>query len=215
MADERFSIIDYVVFSVMLLISALIGIWYGCGPGGKQKTTAEYLLGDRQMKNWPVAISLLVSYLSAITLLGVPSEIYTYGGQYYVLIISYFIICFTVAVIFVPMFRRVNITCANEVSLQKEARSARDYAAGSCSERVSVSDQVTNPMQFLKEDLSSGFTEIAGHRLSRKVISRGNCIKQHVCIQTEAEKALNRCPQQDRIRASARVFAEILTCKIQ
>jgi len=114
MADERFSIIDYVVFSVMLLISALIGIWYGCGPGGKQKTTAEYLLGDRQMKNWPVAISLLVSYLSAITLLGVPSEIYTYGAQYYVLIISYFIICFTVAVIFVPMFRRVNITCANE-----------------------------------------------------------------------------------------------------
>ena len=117
MADGRFSIVDYVVFSVMLLISALIGVWYGCGPGGKQKTTAEYLLGDRQMKNWPVAISLLVSYLSAITLLGVPSEIYTYGARYYVLIISYFIICFTVAVIFVPMFRRVNITCANEVSL--------------------------------------------------------------------------------------------------
>ena len=115
MADNRFSIVDYVVFSVMLMISALIGVWYGCGPGGKQKTTAEYLLGDRQMKNWPVAISLLVSYLSAITLLGVPSEIYTYGAQYYVLILSYFIICFSVAVIFVPMFRRVNITCANEV----------------------------------------------------------------------------------------------------
>ena len=70
--DDRFSVVDYVVFSVMLLISALIGIWYGCGPGGKQKTTAEYLLGDRQMKNWPVAISLLVSYLSAITILGLP-----------------------------------------------------------------------------------------------------------------------------------------------
>ena len=147
MADERFSIIDYVVFSVMLLISALIGIWYGCGPGGKQKTTAEYLLGDRQMKNWPVAISLLVSYLSAITLLGVPSEIYTYGAQYYVLIISYFIICFTVAVIFVPMFRRVNITCANEVSLQKEASVARDCAAGSFSESLSLSDKADIPMQ--------------------------------------------------------------------
>lgn len=45
---------------------------------------------------------------------GVPSEIYTYGAQYYVLILSYFIICGTVAVVFVPMFRRVNITCANE-----------------------------------------------------------------------------------------------------
>ena len=116
MADDRFGVVDYVVFSIMMLISALIGIWYGCGPGGKQKTTAEYLLGDRQMSNWPVAISLLVSYLSAITLLGVPSEIYTYGAQYYVLILSYFIICGTVAIIFVPMFRRLNITCANEVS---------------------------------------------------------------------------------------------------
>ena len=117
MADDRFSVVDYVVFSIMLLISALIGIWYGCGPGGKQKTTAEYLLANRKMRQFPVAISLLVSYLSAITLLGVPSEIYTYGAQYYVLIVSYFIICGTVAVVFVPMFRRVNITCANEVSL--------------------------------------------------------------------------------------------------
>ena len=115
MADDRFSVVDYVVFSIMLLISALIGIWYGCGPGGKQKTTAEYLLANRKMRYFPVAISLLVSYLSAITLLGVPSEIYTYGAQYYVLIVSYFIICGTVAIIFVPMFRRVNITCANEV----------------------------------------------------------------------------------------------------
>lgn len=114
MANDRFSVVDYVVFSIMLLISALIGVWYGCGPGGKQKTTSEYLLGNRKMRHFPVAISLLVSYLSAITLLGVPSEIYTYGAQYYVLILSYFIICGSVAIIFVPMFRRVNLTCANE-----------------------------------------------------------------------------------------------------
>ncbi|XP_048584947.1 sodium-coupled monocarboxylate transporter 1-like [Nematostella vectensis] len=111
---EKFSIVDYVVFALMMLVSAAIGIWYGCGPGGKQTSTKEYLLADRKMKVWPVAISLLVSYLSAITLLGVPSEIYTYGAQYYVLIISYFIICAFVAIIFVPMFRRIHITCANE-----------------------------------------------------------------------------------------------------
>ena len=117
MAEEsdRFAVADYVVFSVTLLISALIGVWYGCGPGGKQKTTAEYLLADRQMSIWPVAISLLVSFLSAITLLGVPSEIYTYGAQYFVLILSYFIVCGSVGIIFVPMFRRINLTCVNEV----------------------------------------------------------------------------------------------------
>ena len=98
MVKASFSVPDYVVFSLMMAVSAGIGLWYGCGRGGKQKTTKEYLLADRQMSIWPVAVSLLVSYLSAITLLGVPSEIFTYGAQYYVLILSYFIICSAVAI---------------------------------------------------------------------------------------------------------------------
>ena len=113
--EERFSVVDYVVFSVMLLLSALIGIWYGCGPGGKQITTAEYLLGDRQMKSWPIAISILVSFLSAISLLGLPGEIYTYGTQFYVVILSYVLICAATSTVYIPMFRRIKITSVNEV----------------------------------------------------------------------------------------------------
>ena len=112
--NERFSVVDYVVFSVMLLLSALIGIWYGCG-GGKQITTAEYLLGDRQMKSWPIAISILVSFLSAISLLGLPGEIYTYGTQFYVVILSYVLTCAATSTVYIPMFRRIKITSVNEV----------------------------------------------------------------------------------------------------
>ena len=115
MAKASFSIPDYIVFSLMMAVSAGIGLWYGCGPGGKQKTTKEYLLADRQMKIWPVAISLLVSYLSAITLLGVPSEIYTYGVQFYLSALGFILSCGISALVFVPMFRRMNITCVNEV----------------------------------------------------------------------------------------------------
>lgn len=117
MADDRFSVVDYVVFSIMLLISALIGIWHAC-MGGKQKTTAEYLLADRRMNHWPVSISILVSFLSAITLLGLPAEIYTYGTQFYVTIIGYFVICGVVSTVFIPMFRRIHITCVNEVRIR-------------------------------------------------------------------------------------------------
>ena len=114
--DDQFSAVDYVVFSIMLSISALIGVWYGCGPGGKQKTTAEYLLGDRQMKNWPVAISMLVSFLSAITILGIPGEIYTFGTQFSVVIFSYVLVYAAVTTVYIPMFRRIKITSVNEVS---------------------------------------------------------------------------------------------------
>ena len=67
------------------------------------------------MKNWPVAISLLVSYLSALFIMGVPGEIYTYGTQFYVVILSYVLVCAAVSTVYIPMFRRIKITSVNEV----------------------------------------------------------------------------------------------------
>ncbi|KAK2148112.1 hypothetical protein LSH36_515g02001 [Paralvinella palmiformis] len=65
---NTFSVWDYVVFGGVLAISASIGIYYGC-TGGKQKTTSEFLMADRKMHLLPVTLSLLASFMSAITLL--------------------------------------------------------------------------------------------------------------------------------------------------
>lgn len=110
----RFSTIDYAVFALMLCISVAIGIYYALS-GGKQKTTAEFLLGNRKMMAIPVGLSLLASFMSAITILGVPAEMYTFGTQYWMIIISYVILFPTVALVFVPVFRAVDITSAYEV----------------------------------------------------------------------------------------------------
>lgn len=53
-----FSWFDYTLFFLMLLLSVLIGIYFGCF-GSKQNTTSEYLLGSRNMKVFPVAVSLI------------------------------------------------------------------------------------------------------------------------------------------------------------
>lgn len=79
------------------------------------------------MSYGPVAISILVSFLSAITLLGLPGEIYTYGTQFYVTVIGYFIICSVVGTVFIPMFRRMNITCVNEVRVPAWSQTYRPY----------------------------------------------------------------------------------------
>ena len=89
-AEQRFSVPDYIVFGAMLLASSVIGVYFAYG--GKQSNTKEYLMAGRDMSWFPIFVSLLASYLSAITLLGVPSEIYTYGLQYIVLCFSYFIL---------------------------------------------------------------------------------------------------------------------------
>jgi len=60
--SELFGWPEYVVFIVMLGISAGIGIMYGCF-GQKQKTTSEFLMAGRNMGTFPVAMSLIARYI--------------------------------------------------------------------------------------------------------------------------------------------------------
>lgn len=55
---NQFGWADYLVFCLMLALSAVIGIYYGCF-GKKQKTTGEYLMGSKKMSSFPVAMSLV------------------------------------------------------------------------------------------------------------------------------------------------------------
>lgn len=57
MEDNRFYILDYIIFFGILSISAIIGIYFGCF-GNKQKTAKEYLYGNRKMNAIPVGLSL-------------------------------------------------------------------------------------------------------------------------------------------------------------
>ena len=53
-----FSWYDYILFGIMLGVSALIGIYFGCF-GTKQSTANEYLMGDKKMKVFPISVSLV------------------------------------------------------------------------------------------------------------------------------------------------------------
>lgn len=53
-----FSTLDYALFVGMMLLSVFIGVYYGFIRKKKQNTTSEYLLGSKDMKVWPTAISL-------------------------------------------------------------------------------------------------------------------------------------------------------------
>ena len=112
----RFSVWDYVVFALVLFLSVLIGLYHAF-TGGKQKTTRQYLLANRGMMAIPVAISLLASFMSAITILGVPAEMYLFGTEYWMIIASYVILFPAVALVFVPVFRSIEITSSYEVCI--------------------------------------------------------------------------------------------------
>ncbi|XP_076361247.1 sodium-coupled monocarboxylate transporter 2-like [Tachypleus tridentatus] len=110
---RRFGISDYVVFAGMLTVSAAIGIYYACS-GSKQSTTNEFLMGDRSMSVFPVSVSVLASFLSAITLLGTPVEVYQHGTQYWMICMSYFIVMPLTAYCYLPVFHTLGVTSVYE-----------------------------------------------------------------------------------------------------
>ncbi|XP_069485452.1 sodium-coupled monocarboxylate transporter 1-like [Ambystoma mexicanum] len=108
-----FSVWDYVVLAAMLVISATIGLYYAFAQGG-QKTTTDFLMGGRSMTAVPVALSLTASFMSAVTILGTPAEVYRYGAMYAVFAFSFTLVVIISSEIFLPVFYRLGITSTYE-----------------------------------------------------------------------------------------------------
>jgi Na+/pantothenate symporter len=109
-----FGWLDYSMFGSMLVISTVIGIYFGCF-GTRQRTKNEYLMGNKNMSVFPIAMSLTASHISGITLLGAPSEMYTFGTQYWMMCLAACIVCAVVAVAYMPVFYTLQITSTYEV----------------------------------------------------------------------------------------------------
>ncbi|XP_035825115.1 sodium-coupled monocarboxylate transporter 1-like [Aplysia californica] len=114
MAKHSFHIGDFVVFGLTIVVSIGIGIFHAFS-GGRQRTTAEYLVGGRAMRFLPVAISLLVSFESSIMMLGLPAEGYVYGIQFVLSSAGLFISQVLSVFIMVPLLHPLRITSAYEV----------------------------------------------------------------------------------------------------
>lgn len=79
---KRFGTADYAVFITMLVCCSMVGLYFGYQDHVKHKKTEkqkssrrgsealDYLMGGRNMQVFPVAMSLVASFVSGITLLG-------------------------------------------------------------------------------------------------------------------------------------------------
>lgn len=91
-------------------------MFYGCF-GSRNKSNEEFLMAGRSMSILPVTLSLVCSFVSAVTLLGNPVEVYYYGQVY--TLIGFAFIPMTLALMFwyVPVFFELQLTSAYEVCM--------------------------------------------------------------------------------------------------
>ncbi|RZB39974.1 sodium-coupled monocarboxylate transporter 1 [Asbolus verrucosus] len=129
----RFGVVDYVVFGGMLLLSALTGVyiaWRNRAKRNEPDRLKDYLTGNKKLKSFPVAMSLIASYISGITMIGTPAEIYNFGTQYWMVI---FAMCFSgliVATVYLPVFTTLEV-CSSyeylEIRFHKVLRSIASF----------------------------------------------------------------------------------------
>ncbi|XP_039271185.2 sodium-coupled monocarboxylate transporter 2-like isoform X1 [Styela clava] len=106
---------DYAVFIIMLMVSAGIGIFFAYRDRKSKAGVQGYLMGGRNMSYIPVSISLSLSFVSAVTILGIPAEMYIFGSMYCWLLFGCVMICvLPVTEIFIPIFYRLGITSSFE-----------------------------------------------------------------------------------------------------
>ncbi|XP_069784649.1 sodium/iodide cotransporter isoform X1 [Narcine bancroftii] len=108
-----FSLWDYVLFAGMFTVSIGIGVFFAVRHGGRKKVD-EFFTGGRQMSALPVGLSLAASFMSAIQVLGVPVEVYTYGVKFVQMCLGQTLNAVLTAYLFLPIFYRLRITSTYE-----------------------------------------------------------------------------------------------------
>ncbi|XP_017075076.2 sodium-coupled monocarboxylate transporter 1 [Drosophila eugracilis] len=131
----RFGIVDYTVFLAMTILSIATGLYYGwikktkknvepnppnvntterSTPNLGSEKMDEYLMGSRNLKVFPIAMSLIASYISGVAILGTPSEMYYYGTQYSLIVVAIVFQGLAVSYVYLPVYSVLQVTSSYE-----------------------------------------------------------------------------------------------------
>src|ERR1700752_2691897 len=93
----------FIIFGYLIGI-VLFGTWFG----RKQKTTADYFLGDRSVPWWAVAFSIVATETSTITFISIPSGAFARGGNFgfLQLVFGYLLGRIVISILFIPSYFR-------------------------------------------------------------------------------------------------------------
>ncbi|KAF5286289.1 hypothetical protein FQR65_LT12729 [Abscondita terminalis] len=107
-----FSWIDYLIFASMLLVSVIVGIYQSYFK--PKQDVEDFLLGGRNMKVLPIAISLITSKVSAIMLIAIPTDVYRYGSDLFWMFLTVVSSLTINCIIFLPILFNLELTSMYE-----------------------------------------------------------------------------------------------------
>ena len=81
----------------------------------KKLDNREFQTGNKSLSLFPVAMSLLASFQSSVTILGYPAEMFLRGTQFWMVIFAGVLASVVAAEVFLPVYYGLSFTSVNEV----------------------------------------------------------------------------------------------------
>ncbi|GFQ81306.1 sodium-coupled monocarboxylate transporter 1 [Trichonephila clavata] len=120
---------DYAVIGITLLIPTIIGLKFR-SKKKRDATSKEYLLAGKDMSIFPVIMSITVTMISGISMLGQPAEIYRYGLQVSLLCIGFPVGTILSSYIFLPVYFQCDVSTSYEFLEMRYGKIARLTISG-------------------------------------------------------------------------------------
>ncbi|KAK2187297.1 hypothetical protein NP493_170g00031 [Ridgeia piscesae] len=123
-------LLDYLILAAFLLVSVGIGVYHAL-TGGRQRTTSEFIMANRKLQVIPTVISMMVSFQSAIMILGFVAEMYRYGSQAWLwLIVGLLIGLVIVERVFIPWIFPLKLVSVFEyLELRYQSKAVRVFGS--------------------------------------------------------------------------------------
>ena len=106
----RFSALDWMALSIYLGVLVLMGVYFSRREG----STEDFFLAGRRIPWWAAGVSIFATQLSAITFMAIPAKSYHTDWTYFIQSLGIFAMAPVVAYLFLPFFRRLDVTTAYE-----------------------------------------------------------------------------------------------------
>lgn len=114
-SEKELGIINWIVIALYFLSL----VWIGYHFSKKQKNTEDYFKGGGRIPWWVVGLSIFGTGLSAITFMAIPAKAYASDWSYMMMNAGILMVVPLILCLFIPFFRKLNITTAYEYLEQR------------------------------------------------------------------------------------------------
>ncbi len=107
---KQFGTVDFVVLGAYLLALVMMGVYFS----RREKSTDDFFLAGRRIPWWAAGLSIFGTQLSAITFMAIPAKVYATDWTYILGNCCILLMAPVVVYLYLPFYRRLNITTAYE-----------------------------------------------------------------------------------------------------